>query len=210
MSKNVCTIGKLLMGENKKIWFVTTNKQKFLETQGFCHSKNLNVELSQDETPLFEVQTRDPKDIRTVALHKSKQAWDKVGDPVLIEYTGIFLHKYGNFPGSLTKHVFKGIGYRGLFRLVDSGDGVSFVSVLVYVDEYGNANLFEGRQEGIIIKPEKLEINAEHPFDQLFIPDDFNQTYDELRKNVDTKFEHASYRHVAISKFIQHLKKNNH
>lgn len=195
------------MSENKKIWFVTTNKQKFLEAQQYCKSRLPQIELILDEAPLFEVQTRDPKDVRTVALHKGKQAWDRVGNPILVEYTGLFLHKYGDFPGSLTKHVFKGIGYRGLFRLVDSGDSVSFSSILVYVDEYGNSTLFEGREEGVIIKPEKLEMNSEHPFDQIFVPENFNETYEELRKDPSQKFEQVSYRHLALNKFVQHLKK---
>lgn len=198
------------MSDNKKIWYATNSKLKFNEALSFCKSKGLSNELLQEETELFEVQTRDPKDIRTVALHKGKQAWDRIGNPVLIEYTGLFLNKYGNFPGSLTKHVFKGIGYRGMFRLVDSGDNAVFVSFLTYVDEYGNANVFEGRQEGFIVKPEKLEFNSEFPFDQIFVPQGFDLSYEELKKEPTPAFEQASYRLSALHKFVQHLKKTNH
>jgi len=198
------------MTDNKKIWYVTGSKLKFLEALNFCKSKNLTSDLLQEEMELFEVQTRDPKDVRSVAMHKGKQAWDRVGNPVLVEYTGLFLNKYGNFPGSLTKHVFKGIGYRGLFRLVDSGDNAVFVSYLTYVDEYGNASVFEGRQEGFIVKPEKLEINSEFPFDQIFVPQGFDMSYEDLKKESHPDFEHNSYRLSALAKFVQHLKKANH
>jgi XTP/dITP diphosphohydrolase len=172
------------MSDNKKIWYATASKLKFNEALSFCKSKGLTNELLQEETELFEVQTRDPKDIRTVALHKGKQAWDRIGNPVLIEYTGLFLNKYGNFPGSLTKHVFKGIGYRGMFRLVDSGDNAVFVSFLTYVDEYG--------------------------FDQIFVPQGFDLSYEELKKEPTPAFEQSSYRLSALHKFVQHLKKTNH
>ncbi len=198
------------MSENKKIWFVTTNKTKFIEAQNFCKNKGLPAELIHEEIDVFEVQTKDPKDVRAVALHKAKQAWDRVGNPVLVEYSGLFLNKYGNFPGSLTKHVFKGIGYRGIFRLVDSGDSASFLCNLAYIDEYGNANVFEGRQEGSIVKPEKLEINSDFPFDQIFMPQGFEESYEELKKNTSTSFEQASYRLSALNKLVLHLKKNTH
>lgn len=186
------------MSENKKIWYATTSKLKFQEAFDFCSGKGLGVELLQEETEMFEIQTRDPKDVQAVALHKGKQAWDRVGNPVLVEYSGLFLNKYGSFPGSLTKHVFKGIGYRGLFRLVDSGDSAVFVSYLTYVDEYGNSNLFEGRQEGYIVKPEKLEINSEFPFDQIFVP------------SVSEAGVTGSYRTMALAQLIQYLKKTSH
>lgn len=198
------------MTDSKKVWFTTTNKAKYLEAQSYCKSKGLLAELLNEEIDIFEVQTKDPKDIRAVALHKAKQAWDRVGNPVLVEYSGLFLNKYGNFPGSLTKHVFKGIGYRGIFRLVDSGDSVYFICNLAYIDEYGNATVFEGRQEGLIVKPEKLEINSNFPFDQIFIPQGFSASYEELRKNPDSVFEQQSYRLSALNKFVLHLKKNTH
>jgi non-canonical purine NTP pyrophosphatase (RdgB/HAM1 family) len=197
------------MSDDKKIWYVTTSKLKFHEAFTFCKSKNMGSELVQNETELFEVQTKEPKDVRAVALHKGKQAWDRLGSPVIVEYTGLFLSKYGNFPGSLTKHVFKGIGYRGLFRLVDSGDTAVFVSLLTYVDQYGNANVFEGRQEGFIVKPEKLEINSEFPFDQIFVPQGFDLSYEDLKKDVSPTFEQTLYRLSALSKLVQHLKKSS-
>ncbi len=197
------------MVNDKKVLFVTSNKLKFSEALNYCRAKGLNIDLQQEEADTFEVQTKDPKDICAVALHKGKQAWDKYGHPIIVEYTGLFFHKYGNFPGSLTKHVFKGIGYRGIFRLVDSGDGVKFISMLTYVDEYGNATIFDGEQDGCIIKPEKLEINSEFPFDQVFIPQGFSISYEELQKNMSPEFERDSYRLNAWQKLVAFIKKTN-
>ncbi len=191
----------------KKVWFATSNKSKFTEIYNFCKQKGLPIELVHEEMDLFDVQTKDPRDIRSVALHKGKQAWDRIGNPVLVEYSGLFLNKYGNFPGSLTKHVFKGIGYRGLFRLVDSGDSATFMSVLALVDEYGNASVFEGRTEGSIVKPEKLEFNADFPFDQVLIPQGTEKTFEDLLKENASNIENISYRFSAAAKFVAHMKK---
>jgi len=191
----------------KKICFVTSNQTKFEEAVTYFNSKISSVQLVWDNVSLFEVQTRDPRDSRAVALYKGKQAWDRVGNPILIEYSSIFLNKYGNFPGSLTKHVFKGIGYRGIFRLVDSGDNATITSTLVYVDEYGNANVFEGSQEGVLIKIDDYSTVPPLPFDQIFIPDGSDLTYDELRKKDPLKYEELCVRVQALDKFINHLKK---
>jgi len=195
------------MSENKKISYVTKSKLKFNEASYFFKSRNVGFELVQNEAELFEVQTKDPRDIKALVLHKGKQAWDKTGHAALVEYTGLFLSKYGNFPGSLTKHVFNGIGYRGLFRLVDSGDSAIFTSFLAYVDKYGNANVFEGRQEGQIVKPEKLEINAEFPFDQIFVPQEQTISLEELKKEGHDISEEVSYRTASLIRLIQYLKK---
>lgn len=187
------------------ISFVTSNRSKFTEVCQFLQESGFNVPMHQVAIDLFEIQTRDQ---RSIALHKAQEAWKVLEKPLLIDDSGIYLEKYGAFPGTLTKYVFQGIGYRGLFRLVDSGDKAVFITNLIFVDQDGNPHLFEGKQEGEVVKPERLEINNDFPFDQIFIPYGSRLSYAELALQDSASYSKLSYRQQALAKFVEWYKEH--
>jgi non-canonical purine NTP pyrophosphatase (RdgB/HAM1 family) len=186
----------------KKICYVSSNHLKYEECSAFLKKKSPGINTEHIDINIREIQTRDH---RAIAVDKAEEAWRRLKKPLFVDDMGIYLEKYGTFPGTLTKFVFQGIGYKGLFRLVDSGDRAVFIHNLVYIDKDG-LEVFETRQEGAIIKPSQLENDQELPFDQVFVPDGYDRSYEELRLSAAEKYEKASYRIAAFEKFLSSSK----
>ena len=164
----------------EQIYYATGNLGKFEEAKSYLAKHEPDIELIQFTEPLSEIQTKNQKEI---ALHKSRRAWERLHKPLIVDDSGIFFEKYGTFPGTLTKHVFEGIGFRGLMRLVKPHDRATFILNMIFVDQKGNPHIFEGTSSGQIIHPEKFEANPQFPYDEIFMPDGSDKTYAELRGN---------------------------
>lgn len=192
------------MSNKHIIRYVTSNESKFQEAKEFFDRKSNNIELVRENMDLFEIQTKDQK---IIALHKAEEAWQKVSEPLIVEDTGIYLQKYREFPGTLTKQVFKGIGYRGLFRLVDSGDKATFTITIVYVDKNGNPHVFEGDQEGQIVRPGKFEMEDAAPFNPIFVPEGSKLSYKEMKEQDPDLYAKNSHRLKTLNAFIEWFNK---
>lgn len=182
------------------IYYATGNTAKFEEVASYIAAHEPSIQLLQFSEPLAEIQTRNQKEI---ALHKSRRAWERLHKPLLVDDAGIYFEKYGSFPGTLTRHVFQGIGYKGLMRLVKPHDRASFLINLVYVDPKGNPHVFEGSCTGQIVHPDSFETLPDFPYDALFMPDGSSMTYAELRAKAPEQAPMYSYRINAIKKFLE-------
>lgn len=179
------------------IYYVTGNAGKFAEAQRFIHEHAPHITLEQYDVDLTERQTLDQK---AIALEKAQQAYDILKKPVLIDDGGMFFDAYNNFPGTLSKFVFEGIGYEGLLKLVEDNNRAHFRLFMVYQDSPDHAKIFEGRCNGIIIRPDNFDAHPHLPYDAFFKPDGTDKTYAQLR---GTKEEHVyAYRLRALKKFV--------
>ena len=91
------------------IYFVTTNKHKFVQARSVL--SKFNITLHQLVEEKFE-----PKewDIEKVAGFNAKELANKTNKPVVVDDTGIFFDAYENFPAQNAKWVFEKIGYKGI------------------------------------------------------------------------------------------------
>jgi XTP/dITP diphosphohydrolase len=180
----------------KRVWYATTNHGKFEEVKRYIEEHAPSIELAQLAEELPEVQSMDQ---RAIALDKAAQAWNLVKEPVLVDDAGIYFEAYNEFPGTLTKFVYYGIGYEGLLKLVEQNNRAFFRLFMVYMDK-DNKEVFEGRCDGKIIRPEKFDAHPKLPYDAIFLPDGTDKTYAELR---GTPEEHEfAYRLRALKKFL--------
>ncbi len=180
--------------------YVTTNKGKFQEVVSFlADSPNLPFNLVQEPLETTEVQSDDQKEI---SRFKAIEAWNMLKKPLLVEDAGIFFEKYQNFPGTFSKWVFKSLGFEGVSKLYTPGDRAYFQITLCYIENPEKLEFFQTRCYGTLIAP-KPGHNPSLPFSVLFIPDGFNQTYQEL---TDAGQKGAfKFRQKAIESFVKWL-----
>lgn len=185
-------------GMEHVIHYVTGNKGKFEEVKAYLKTYAPSIRLEYVDLDLAEPQTLDQT---AIAIHKAKEAWKIVRKPLLIDDAGAYLHAYNNFPGVFTKFVYEGIGLKGLFKLIDEDNRVSFRLFLAYIEAPDHCKVFEGRCDGMIVPPPVGVVNnPKLPYDAIFIPEGETQVYAQLRGT--ERFHEYAYRLRAVKKFL--------
>ncbi len=184
----------------KEIYYSTSNPGKFNDVARYIEKHEPSIELKQFDGKIFEEQTNDTK---AIAIDKARQSWQILKKPVLVDDAGIYFNQYNNFPGAITKFIIPGIGYDGVFALLKNDTRVHFLLHMVYIDS-STLQVFDGRCDGKIIRPQKFEAPEGLPWDAIFLPDSSSKTCTELR---GTKEEQEySYRLKAVKKFLEWYK----
>lgn len=186
---------------NKKIlYYVTTNAGKFAEVQDYFQRHMPSVTLEQFSADLPEIQSLDQLEI---ARDKANRAWALAQKPLLLDDAGIYFEKYRQFPGTLSKFVWQGIGFEGIKCLIDTGDRAFFLLFMMYCDGPESVYAFEGRCDGHLIKPDISDADPRLPYDTFFVPDGFDLSYAQIKKyNHDGRYDAVIYRLRALEKFI--------
>lgn len=178
------------------IYYVTSNHGKFAEVKHYIEAYAPVIDIEQAAIDIPEIQSLDQK---AVALDKAQKAYELIKKPILLDDGGIFLDAYHQFPGTLSKFVFQGIGFDGMFKLAEDNNKASFILQLVYTD--GTAtHLFEGRCDGEIVQPKDFSAHPQLPFTAIFKPHGSDKTLAELRDTPE--FVKYSFRQQALGKFL--------
>lgn len=183
-----------------KIYYVTSNHGKFEEAKKFIQEFAPDIDLKQLDADIEEIQTLDQK---AIAVDKVKKAFALVNQPVLVDDGGIFFDAYNQFPGTLSKFIFQGIGFEGIFRLIADNNKAAFILHLAYFDGK-TLEVFEGRCDGVIVHPQNFSAHPQLPFTAIFKPNGSDKTFAELRDTPD--FVKYSFRQQALKKFLQWYK----
>ncbi|MEF8883393.1 MAG: XTP/dITP diphosphatase [Halapricum sp.] len=132
--------------------FVTGNPGKVREVQSM-----LEADVQQFEFDYTEIQSHD---LREIAAHGAREAYSEVGEPVIVEDSGLFVEALDGFPGPYSAYVEDTVGIERLWRLVEPEDdhSAAFRSVVAYCDgtEAGvgeEVTFFEGMVPGVIVPP---------------------------------------------------------
>jgi non-canonical purine NTP pyrophosphatase (RdgB/HAM1 family) len=182
----------------KKIYYVTSNVGKFQEVAQYVAQHAPEIELEQLSFDVQEIQSDDQLQI---AIDKAQKAWQVAQKPLLLDDSAIYFDRYNKFPGTLSKYVSLGLGFEGLKRLFDPGDTAYFLLYMIYIDGPESYQVFEGRCEGHLVKPEKSDAHPQLPYDAFFIPDNEKQTYAQIRNT--PLAEKYLYRLQALKKFLE-------
>jgi XTP/dITP diphosphohydrolase len=94
----------------QKIVFATTNEGKIREATGI-----LRIPVEPLKIELDEIQSLD---FREVIEHKARQAFEKTGQAVLVEDSGIIFNGLGKLPGVFTKWFAKSVGNEGMIKML--------------------------------------------------------------------------------------------
>lgn len=181
------------------IMFVTSNRSKFEQVQQFFAKSDPQLSVEQVSIELPEYQSLD---MNYVAQEKAKAAWRVVQRPLLIDDGGVYVECLNNFPGPLSKYVFEGIGFQGLWKLAQDDPRAFIRCCMVYVESAGTQHCFIGETKGRIIAPSPtVHHNPTMPIYSIFVPDGFSKTYAELQGTDEGK--KVNYRVNALNSFVQ-------
>jgi XTP/dITP diphosphohydrolase len=180
-----------------EIYYVTSNAGKFEEVSDFFEKNSPEIDVKRYSLDVDEIQSLDQK---AVVRDKVEKAFAIVKKPLLLDDGGIFFKAYHQFPGTLSKFVFQGLGFEGLFKLVEDDNRAAFILQLAYTDGL-QTHLFEGVCEGTIVRPSDLASHPQLPFTAIFKPNGSDKTLAELRYTAD--FFRYSFRQQALKKFIE-------
>ena len=186
----------------RELYYVTGNTGKFGEVKEFIDQAHGDIDLKQIDIDLVEHQTLDQQ---AIAIEKAKQAWRVVQKPLLVDDAGVYFEAYHRFPGTLTKFVYQGIGFKGILKLIEDDHRAYYQIYLVYIDGPDSYQIFEDRCDGNIVEPKELKAHTSLPFDDIFVPNGTDKTYAELRQNHDEDWYPCRVR--AVQKFLAWYKK---
>ncbi|MFW5956422.1 MAG: RdgB/HAM1 family non-canonical purine NTP pyrophosphatase [Halorhabdus sp.] len=140
------------------IRFVTGNEGKVREARAY-----LDEAVQQFPFDYTEIQSDDLGDI---AARGAREAYRDVGEPVIVEDSGLFVDALDGFPGPYSAYVEDTLGIDRVWHLVELEEdrSAAFRSVVAYCDGTDLAAptvydgeppvaLFEGRVGGTIVAP---------------------------------------------------------
>jgi len=159
-----------------KIIFITTNKYKFKEVRGIL--KDYPIELEQLS---MEYEENHDSGIEEIARGVARKLAIEIGEPILVEDTGLFFEAYNNFPGALPRFVFNTIGYKGIFKLLQGESRKAyFKTVAAYCEPNKEPVLFDGAMKGDITNKIYNEDKDAMPYDRIFIPEGESKTISDM------------------------------
>ena len=185
----------------KTIYYATGNAGKFDELKRYFEEHEATIELKQFDKDLPEIQSDDQK---AIAIDKATQAWNELRHPVLVDDSGVYFDHYNNFPGTMTKFVYYGIGLEGLLKLAETNNRATKKLYMIYKECDEKHEIFEGISTGTIVRPEKLEAHDKLPYDDIFMPDGAGKVMAKIR-GTDEEKKYA-YRLKALRKFLDWYK----
>lgn len=176
--------------------FITGNQHK-----ADLLAKWLGEPIEHHKVDLDEIQSLD---LRKVAEHKVRQAYDLLGKTVLIEDVSLTLPAAGKLPGPLIKWFLEELGVEGLARFADGLKNRDAVASICYALYDGKTvTFFEHAVRGQIARTPR----GEHGFgwNSIFIPDGSNKTYAEMDDDAIRPFSHRA---PAVEKLKRYLSEN--
>jgi XTP/dITP diphosphohydrolase len=177
----------------RRIIFASTNKSKFNEI--FTHMRTYNIEI---EFVKFESNEIQSNSLDEIAQQKARDAYRKIGRPLIVEDTGLFIDSLHGFPGPYSSYVLGTIGNQGILDLLLNRTSrvALFRSIVAYMDD--NCNMaFSGDTRGTI--GDRITKGG-WGYDPIFIPEDSSITYGQM--GITNKIA-ISHRTKALNNFAK-------
>ncbi|WP_406670140.1 XTP/dITP diphosphatase [Methanolobus sp. ZRKC4] len=179
----------------RKIIFVTGNKGKFSEVKEILAAKDIEVIQNSDGYPELQENELEP-----IAAYGAKWVAEKLGMPVMVDDSGLFIKALNGFPGPYSAFVEENLGNKRVLKLMEDEEDrtATFKSVIGYCEPDGEPLTFTGIVEGNIAF-EELGTGG-FGYDPIF---DYNgKTFGELGDEFKNT---VSHRRKALDKFLEWL-----
>lgn len=185
----------------KTLYFITSNKGKFVEVQNKL--SEINIDVIQKDIGYPEIQADSLEDVALYGLNDVRKRFNK---PFILEDAGLFINSLNGFPGVYSSYVYHTVGCEGVLRLMevfkrDSDRRAVFRSVFAYNMPDEKPFLFVGECPGVISK--KIRGSYGFGYDPIFIPDGENRTFAEMSVEEKNCFSH---RGRSLDKLINFFK----
>lgn len=184
--------------ENKFIFedltFVTGNPNKVREA-----SEILGFSLNQCEVDgLIEMQTSD---VSELVVHKLNQAYETIGNPVLVEDSGLIFKDWNGLPGALVKWFEKSVGCAGMIKMLDNFSNREAIAVCCMAVRFGNTiKVAKGEAHGTIA----FEEHGSNGFgwDTIFVPEGKEQTFAQMEPKEKNAISHRKKAFEELKKIL--------
>lgn len=178
-----------------KIRFISGNKYKIAEAKTILNGSN--VDVIPVKLKLEEIQTEDNK---RLVKDKAIKAFQKIGRPLFVEHTGLYLSYMNMLPGGLTQIFWDNLEADKFSELFGRSSDTSVIAktIIGYIDGK-QLHVFEGHISGNV-SPEPKGDRA-FQWDCVFIPEGYDLTFAELGE----KKNEISMRKNALDKFSSFL-----
>lgn len=180
------------------LYFATTNKNKYLESQLILEQYDISIELYN--VALIEIQSDS---IEAIAISKAKSAFAEISKPVIVEDDGLFINELNSFPGQYSSYVYKTIGNNGILKLLLDSKSRSavFRSYFTYYDGKTNPKSFRGEAYGRI---SHRITDGGWGYDPIFVPRGSILTFGQLQiRNMKSGFSHRAKALNLFAKWYQ-------
>lgn len=161
----------------KKLTFITGNQNK-----ADYLGKYLGFPVEHIKIDLDEIQSLN---LNEIVEHKVKQAYEKVGEPVIVEDVSLEFEALGRLPGPFIRFFVDEVPFENICSMLDGKTrNANARCVFGYYD--GQVlKLFEGKLDGKIAEAPAGENG--YGWDRIFIPDGYTATRAELSEEDDRK-----------------------
>ena len=179
----------------RKIIFVTGNKGKFGEVKEILAAKDIEVIQNSNGYPELQENELEP-----IAAYGAKWVAEKLGMPVMVDDSGLFIKALNGFPGPYSAFVEENLGNKRVLKLMEDEEDrtATFKSVIGYCKPGKEPEVFTGTVDGKISFEERG--TGGFGYDPIF---DYNgKTFGELGNEEKNKLSH---RRRALDKFLEWL-----
>lgn len=174
---------------------MTGNRNKFQEAKLILSEYDLELEMVKEK--MLEIQNDD---IEIIAKTSIKEAQTRVSGPIIVEDAGLFIKELNGFPGPYSAYTHQTLGCKWILKLLDGVEDrtAEFKSAVAYTKDAKSPTVktFQGVVKGEISK--KMCGDTGFGFDPIFIPEQLDRTFGEIRLDEKTKYSH---RGMALKEF---------
>lgn len=161
----------------KKIIYATTNKYKIKEAN--LALVKYDLETIPTEAKILEIQTLDVKEL---VKDKAEKYYQKIGKPLIVMDSGLFIEAFKDFPGVYTSFIGQTLGVEGLINLInDLKNPQAYVQRTVAFIDDKETKIFISKGQGVLIS-EKRGANGFF-FDYIFYVPEKKKTLAEMTNN---------------------------
>lgn len=159
----------------RSITFATGNPKKAEEVRRILKPYGIEVDVAK----VHKIEIQD-ENIERVAAFSARILSRRIGKPLIVEDTGLFIDALKGFPGSYSAYVYRTIGLIGVLKLMEGIDdrGAVFRCVVAYCEPGGKPIVFKGEVRGRIAY--EIRGDAGWGYDPIFEPEGYGKTYAEL------------------------------
>lgn len=174
-------------------YFATTNEHKLKEV-----SHILGYGLEKVHLELTEPQDMS---VENIAKTKALEAFEKVGQPVLVEDTGWYFEAWNGLPGAFAKFFMDTVGCQGILKMMaNENNRRARVKTAVAYHDGKEVHLFVGELLGTVVAEERGD--SKFGFDRIFQPNGQTKTYGEMSLEEKNAISHRSLAVTQLKHFL--------
>lgn len=181
-------------GQVMQLFFVSRNSFKQMEARLILSPLGIDVEA--DHTEINELQTVDTD---LLVRDKAARAFKKLGRPLFVEHTGLYLDLLNGFPGGLTQIFWDSLKKERFSKLFAHDTHAATARTTIGHVDGRRVHLFHGEIVGRIVNPPRIDHGFQ--WDCVFVPEGYKQSFSEMG---DAKND-ISMRRRALEALKKHL-----